>query len=116
VPQDLPVLSFADATELRGWLEENHQTSAGIWVRIYKKNSGVPSATFEDVLDEGLCFGWSESKRVRGDQLSYLQQFAPRRTRGTTSKRNLEHAQRLIEQQRMTPAGLRALALEAPGV
>jgi hypothetical protein len=65
VPQDLPVLSFTDATELRGWLEGNHQTSAGTWVRIYKKNSSV---TFEDILDEGLCFGWSERKRDQGDQ------------------------------------------------
>ncbi len=112
VQQDLPVLSFESAAELRDWLEENHRASAGIWVRIYKKNAGVASVTLEDVLDAGLCFGWSESKRVQGDRLSYLQQFAPRRTRGTTSQRNLEHARRLIEEQRMTPAGLRALGLQ----
>lgn len=105
----LPILTFATAADLRQWLEQHHATSPGIWVRIYKKDAGVQSVSFEDVLDEGLCFGWSESKRLRGDELSYLQRFTPRRTKGTTSRRNRQHAQRLIAEGRMTPAGLKAL-------
>lgn len=104
-----PVLSFADRASLREWLVANHASSAGIYLRIYKKHSGIPSVSFEEVLDEGLCFGWSESKRLRGDERSYLQQFTPRRAKGTASKRNLDHARRLIEQGLMTPAGLDAL-------
>jgi len=108
---DLPVLAFASASELRQWLERNHATSPGLWVRVYKSNSGVQSVGFLDVLDEGLCFGWSESKRVRGDEISYLQRFSPRRARGTRSQRNRDRAQRLIEQGRMTEAGLEALGM-----
>jgi len=111
----LPVVEFADRAQLRRWLLENHQSSAGVLVRMQKKRSRVPCVSFEDVLDEGLCFGWSESKRLPGDADSYLQQFTPRRTLGTTSQRNLAHAQRLIEQGLMTPAGLVALGLEGSG-
>jgi uncharacterized protein YdeI (YjbR/CyaY-like superfamily) len=112
IKADLPVLSFANATELRQWLEQHHATSPGVWIRIYKKNSSIPSVTFEDVLDEGLCFGWSESKRRKDDADAYLQQFTPRRTQGTTSQRNRDHVQRLIQEGRMTTAGLRALGIE----
>ncbi len=69
----------------------------------------MASITFEEALDEGLCFGWSESMRVRGDEKSYLQRFTPRRTKGTTSKRNREHIERLIKEKKMMPSGLRAL-------
>ncbi len=109
---DLPIMTFESVHELRAWLVKNHATSSGIWLQIYKKNSGVESVTFEEVLDEGLCFGWSESKRIKGDEKSYLQRFTPRRKNGTTSKRNLKHVERLIEEKRMTSAGLKALGLE----
>lgn len=110
--EELPVLEFQSADDLRSWLENNHQTSSGIWIRIYKKHSGVKSVAFEEVLDEGLCFGWSESMRRKGDDKSYLQRFTPRRKIGTVSKRNLEHAERLIQEGKMTAAGLKALGIE----
>ncbi len=106
---ELPILAFASGIALRAWLMRNHSTSEGMWVRIYKKDAGVPTVTFKEVLDEGLCFGWSESARLKGDDTSYLQRFTPRRAKGTTSKRNLEHVERLIAEHRMMPAGLRAL-------
>jgi uncharacterized protein YdeI (YjbR/CyaY-like superfamily) len=112
VKEELPVLEFQSADDLRSWLENNHQTSSGIWIRIYKKHSGVKSVAFEEVLDEGLCFGWSESMRRKGDDKSYLQRFTPRRKIGTVSKRNLEHAERLIQEGKMTAAGLKALGIE----
>lgn len=80
---NLPVLEFETGAALRAWLEEHHHTSPGMWLRIYKKNAGSRSVTFEEVLDEGLCFGWSESKRRRYDDISYLQKFTPRRSVGT---------------------------------
>jgi uncharacterized protein YdeI (YjbR/CyaY-like superfamily) len=75
-------------------------------MKIFKKNSGVPSVTFEEALDEGLCSGWSESLRRRGDEQYYLQRFTPRQTKGTTSERNREHIERLIREKKMTPSGL----------
>ncbi len=104
---DPPVLEFADRRELRAWLERHHAESAGILVRIPK--GGRPGLTFEDVLDEGLCFGWSESTRFAGDERCYLQRFGPRRRPGTTSARNIAHARALVADGLMTPAGLAAL-------
>ncbi len=109
---DLLILSFEDARALHAWLVENHASSSGIWLRIYRKGGKLPSVSFLEVLDEGLCFGWSESQRRPYDQTSYLQRFSPRSTPGTQSRRNLERAQALIRAGRMTPAGLRALGME----
>ena len=109
VPEELPIISFVSRGELRRWLDLNHSTSTGIWVRLAKKGSGVPSATFHDVLEEGLCFGWSESNRKAADAVSYLQRFTPRRVRGTTSERNHRLAARLTAEGLMTESGLRAL-------
>lgn len=110
--EDLPVLAFETGAALRAWLLENHASSPGVWVRIYKQASGVASVTFDEVLDEGLCFGWSESQRVGGDERSYLQRFTPRCVRGTVSKRNRKRFERLLQEKRMTPFGLVALGIE----
>lgn len=106
---ELPIISFNDRAALRRWLETNHAISKGVYVRIYKKHTAIKSVTFEEVLDEGLCFGWSENKRLPGDKESYLQRFTPRTTKGTTSPRNIAHAKQLIAEGRMTPPGLAAL-------
>ncbi len=105
-PDDLPVVEFADAAKLRAWLEINHASSSGVWIRVGRRRSARPSVTFEEVLDEGLCFGWSESKRRSLDLDTYLQRFTPRRRKGTASERNRRHIASLIAQGRMTPAGL----------
>ena len=104
-----PILEFESANALRAWLDVHHASSQGIWVRIYKKHSGIRSVTFEQVLDEGLCFGWSESTRRMYDAVSYLQKFAPRKTIGTQSTRNIARAKMLLAQGKMRPSGLAAL-------
>ncbi len=109
---ELPILEFQSSELLRAWLEEHHATSKGIWLRIYKKSSGVRSVSFEQVLDEGLCFGWSESARRKYDHHSYLQKFTPRKTVGTQSARNLDRVKALINQGKMTSSGMMALGLD----
>ena len=111
---DLPVMTFTNVAALRAWLEVNHDTSPGVWVRIFKRDAIVPSVTFEDVLEQGLCFGWSESKRIRGDEASYLQRFTPRRRKGTVSDRNKALARRLSAEGKMTVSGLEALGTTEP--
>lgn len=110
--ENLPILEFETSDQLRTWLENNHATSKGVWLRIYKKQSGVRSVAFEQVLDEGLCFGWSESARRKYDDNSYIQKFTPRKTIGTQSNRNLERAKVLLEQDKMKPSGLAALGMD----
>jgi uncharacterized protein YdeI (YjbR/CyaY-like superfamily) len=108
---NLPILSFFTAEELHSWLLQNHATSQGIWVRVGKANSGLTTVSFDELLDEGLCFGWSESTRRKGDEQSYLQRFTPRRKKGTRSKRNEERIEKLIQEGRMMPSGLKVLSL-----
>ncbi len=108
---DLPIMSFEDASTLREWLDRNHRESRGLWVRVFNSRARVPSVTFEELLEQGLCFGWSESTRVRGDETFYLQRFTPRRRPGTNSIRNKRIVQRLVAEGMMTESGLRALEL-----
>jgi uncharacterized protein YdeI (YjbR/CyaY-like superfamily) len=109
----LPILEFRTSNELHVWLEEHHASSDGMWLRIYKKSSHVQSVAFEEVLDEGLCFGWSESKRRKYNHTSYLQRFTPRKAVGSHSPRNLARAQKFMEIGRMTLSGSKALNLPA---
>jgi uncharacterized protein YdeI (YjbR/CyaY-like superfamily) len=106
---ELPVTSFRDRDELREWLTAHHDDGAGVWVRIFRARSGIPSVTFDEVLAEGLCFGWSESTRRAYDATSYLQRFTPRSRPGTASERNRALVERLVAEGRMTPAGLAVL-------
>lgn len=106
---ELEARSFATRAELRAWLEAHHADSPGLWVRLAKAGGGRPSVTFSDLLEEGLCFGWSESQRRPGDAEHYLQRFTPRQRRGTVSQRNLRLVRELQERGLMTAAGLAVL-------
>jgi uncharacterized protein YdeI (YjbR/CyaY-like superfamily) len=108
-PDDLPVVIFATRRDLRAWLERHHISSPGVWVQLAKAKVPARTVTFMDLLEEGLCFGWSESKRRKGDSNFFLQRFTPRRTPGTASARNKRLAKRLITEGQMTPGGRKAL-------
>jgi uncharacterized protein YdeI (YjbR/CyaY-like superfamily) len=87
------------------WLEKNHAKSDGVWLRIYKKASGKKTVTYAEALDEALCYGWIDGQKNAYDTESFLQKFTPRRAKSMWSKRNREHALRLIKEKRMTIAG-----------
>ncbi len=110
----LEVLAFDDRATLRAWLASNHATHPGLWVRVARSGSGRWSVTFGELLEEGLCFGWSESTRHAGDDDGYLQRFTPRRGRSTASERNRRLVERLGVEGQMTAAGYRALGLPVP--
>ncbi len=103
------VWSFKGHRDFRRWLADNHDRSAGIWLRVYKKHSRTASITYPEALDQALCFGWIDGQRKSLDEESWLQKFTPRRPRSGWSKRNTEHAQRLIESKQMRPAGLKEI-------
>jgi uncharacterized protein YdeI (YjbR/CyaY-like superfamily) len=106
---ELPIVEFKTQAELHSWLLGQHSISGGVWVRVFKKSSAVPSITFDELLDEGLCFGWSESIRSSYDNESYLQKFTPRKTRGTKSERNRKRIEVLVDAGMMTRSGLDVL-------
>lgn len=107
--KQIPTKPFASQEKWREWLEKNHSTSDGVWLKIFKKDSGRRTVTHAEALDEALCFGWIDGQRNIYDEISFLQKFTPRRPRSIWSKRNQEHVARLIKEDRMTPAGLKEI-------
>lgn len=99
------IRSFRSSSEFRKWLAANHRQSDGIWLRILKKESGEPSVTYAEALQEALCFGWIDGQKQRHDDSSWLQRFTRRRPKSGWSKINTQHAERLMRAGRMKPAG-----------
>ncbi len=99
---------FGTAGELREWLERNHATATELFVGFYKRRSGKPSITWQEMVDEELCFGWIDGVRQGIDEVSYSNRITPRKPRSTWSAVNIARAQELIRLRRMHPAGLKA--------
>jgi len=95
----------------RAWLAEHHADSPGVWLIIHKKNNPQTGVTYEEAVEEALCFGWIDSKTAALDATRFKQVFTPRKPRGPWAKSNKERVARLIEQRLMTPAGLAAIEL-----
>lgn len=101
----LKIMGFASAPELRAWLANNHGRSEGILLRVYKKETGLAGVSYAEALDQALCYGWIDGRKLPGDKQSWLQTFTPRRPKSGWSKKNTEHAERLIRAGAMTAAG-----------
>jgi uncharacterized protein YdeI (YjbR/CyaY-like superfamily) len=115
-PDLFKIMSFEAPGDLAQWLKKNHANESELWVKIYKKNSGMQSVTWNDVVIEVLCWGWIDGIKKSVDEQSYLQRITPRTIRSNWSKRNTEHAERLISQSRMMKPGLlHILAAKADG-
>jgi len=99
-------LSFATLADLETWLAAHHAKESELWVRMYKKGSGVTSIVWEDLVIAGLTWGWIDGVRKGFDDVSFVQRITPRRPKSTWSKKNCEHAERLIAEGRMKPSGL----------
>jgi uncharacterized protein YdeI (YjbR/CyaY-like superfamily) len=116
LPTDLPVLAFPDQAALEEWLDAEHATAPGLYVRLTKKGSGVPSVTYAELVESALCFGWIDGRSQRLDETSYLQRITPRRPRSVWSQKNVAAVEVLIAAGRMRPAGLAAVeAAQADG-
>jgi uncharacterized protein YdeI (YjbR/CyaY-like superfamily) len=101
---------FKTPGDFRQWLERHHATERELWVGYYKKDSGKPSITWPESVDQALCFGWIDGIRKSVDALSYTTRFTPRQTRSTWSVVNIKRAEELAAQGLMQPAGLKAFA------
>ena len=100
------VASFTTSVELEEWLRANHDRSAQLWIRIFKKATRIPSVTWDEVVMECLCWGWIDGIRKSEGDNAYLQRITPRRKNSPWSKRNRLLATRLIEDGRMQESGL----------
>ena len=103
---DLPILEFADGTAWHGWLDEQHGSSPGAWLKIAKKGSGQATLTYAEALEEALCYGWIDGQKAPHDDRYWLQRFTPRGPRSKWSEINRGRVTNLIEQGRMKPAGI----------
>ena len=103
------VLDFPDRKAWRGWLEENHDSSSGVWLIVQKKNSRKIGVSLVDVVEEALCFGWIDSKLNVIDENHFKLLLTPRKKGSIWSKRNKQRVRRLIRQGLMTEAGLKVV-------
>ena len=113
---DYPVQLFANRAAFRKWLSAHHASQPGAWLRIAKAGSEQRSVTYAEALDVALCFGWIDGQKRSDDADFFLQKFTPRQKRSGWSKRNREHAARLIAAGEMHASGLAAVeAAKADG-
>lgn len=105
-PNPEKIISFESPKDLSCWLKDNHAIESELWVKIFKKKTGIPSVTWDDLVIEILCWGWIDGVKKSLDEQAYLQRVTPRKTRSNWSKRNTEHVERLINEGRMKEPGL----------
>jgi len=105
-PDPTRIMTFTSPQDLGRWLEVNHASESELWVKIFKKKTGIASVTWDDIVIEILCWGWIDGIKKSIDEQAYLQRVTPRKARSTWSKRNREHVERLISEGRMTEPGL----------
>lgn len=108
---DIPIITFADSTAWQTWLADNYTDQIGVWIKIAKKDSGIPSITHAQALDEALCYGWIDGMRKGLDEQYFLQKFTPRRKRSLWSKVNIAKVEALITEKRMQAPGLSEIEL-----
>lgn len=99
-------LIFSDRDEWRAWLEINAGISEGIWVGYFKKHTGKKSVTYNEAVEEAICFGWIDSLIKRVDDNIYKQKYTPRKKDSVWSITNVRRAEKMIREKKITPRGL----------
>lgn len=113
---DVAPKAFRTQRAWETWLARHHDRAFEIWVKLAKKGSGIPSVTYDEAVEEALCYGWIDGLTRTLDEDWYVQRFTPRRGKSNWSKSNIARAEALIASGRMRPAGLREVeAAKADG-
>ena len=107
IPNPKKIRSFSTEAAFEKWLSANHARESELWLRIYKKDSGVPTVNYAQALDVALCWGWIDGLKKSFDERSFIQRFTPRRPKSIWSQINRDHIARLTAAGRMTPHGQR---------
>src|SRR5687767_12647361 len=101
---------FKTPAAFRAWLKKNHDTAEELFVGYYRKSCGKPSITWQESVDEALCFGWIDGVRHKHSENAYSNRFTPRRPGSNWSAINIKRVEELTKLKRMQPAGLEAFA------
>ena len=105
-------LYVTNRDDWRAWLSKYHRTEKEIWLIYYKKHTGKPTIPYDDAVEEALCFGWIDGLEKRVDEERYAQRFTPRRPKSNWSESNRRRVKKLLEQGKMTEAGMAHLSKE----
>ena len=108
---DYPAFRARSRGTWRAWLSRNHQKSSGIWLVFPKKASGLATISYNDAVEEALCFGWIDGLLRPIDDTYYKQMFTPRKPKSAWAPSNKARVERLVAQRLMTPAGLAAIEM-----
>jgi uncharacterized protein YdeI (YjbR/CyaY-like superfamily) len=103
------IQAFATPAEFGNWLARHHAQESHIWLKMYKKSSGTISITWDEAVLEALAWGWIDGIKKSNDAASWFQRVSPRKPKSTWSKKNRDHAEKLIAHGRMQPAGMQAV-------
>lgn len=107
IPDATKIKGFRSERAFETWLSANHARETELWLKIHKKDTGLPTVTYAQALDVALCWGWIDGIRKSFDDQSFLQRFTPRKAKSVWSQINREHVARLTAAGRMTPHGQR---------
>ncbi len=113
-PTPAAPLFFATPADFRAWFEARHADARELWVGFYRKDSGRPSITWPESVDEALCVGWIDGIRKSIDGQSYRIRFAPRKSTSNWSTINIARVEMLMQAGRMRPLGMRAFEMRVP--
>lgn len=105
-PKELPILECEDRAAWERWLDAQHDSSPGVWLKIARKAAATSTVTYPEALEEALRYGWIDGQKAPHDASFWLQRFTPRGPRSRWSQVNRRKASELIEQGRMMPPGL----------
>ncbi|WP_149183775.1 YdeI family protein [Streptomyces sp. TRM49041] len=100
------VITFPDAVAFESWLAEHHTRHEGVWIRVARKKTGIPTVSDDELVDIGLCYGWISGQRRSHDERYYLQKYVPRRPRSLWSRVNVDKVAALTAAGRMREPGL----------
>lgn len=107
VPDRKKIKSFRTQADFERWLAAHHDSESELWLKIYKRDSGVATVTYAQALDIALCWGWIDGLKKSFDERAFLQRFSPRKPKSVWSQINQAHIKRLTAAGRMTPHGQR---------
>ena len=102
------ILFFRTPEKLRKWFEKNHDRIVEQWIGFYKRDSGKPSITWPESVDEALCFGWIDAVRYSVDAESYTIRFTPRKAKSIWSLVNVRRVEALLKAKKMADPGIKA--------
>jgi len=114
--KDSDSIACLDRAAWRAWLASHHDRRKGVWLVIYKKATGRPTVSYEEAVEEAVCFGWIDSIIRRVDAERYAQRFSPRTNKTSWSAKNVERARKMVREGLMTEAGLAKFRGATPSV